>query len=154
MNKKQIEEKTEELLAPLAEHEDCLVYDVDYVKEAGEYFLRCYLTKKEGAVTIDDCVNISRELSKRLDSENFISESYTLEVSSKGLGRALTKDRHLMQEIGRSVDVKLYKAQNGVKVFTGILKSFDSKMLTIEEKETDMTFSRKEIAGVKLTLDL
>ena len=154
MNKKQIEEKTEELLTPLAEEEKCTVYDVDYVKEAGEYYLRCYLNRVEGAVTIDDCVNISRKLSDCLDTADFITDAYTLEVSSKGLGRALTKDRHLSQEIGNSIDVKLYQPRDGVKLYTGLLRSFDKDNLTIETNTTEITFTRKEIAGVKLTLDI
>lgn len=154
MNKKQIEEKTEELLTPLVQAEGLLVYDVEYIKEAGEYFLRCYLDRAEGAVTIEDCVNVNRTLSSKLDEEDYISDSYTLEVSSKGLGRALTKDRHLAQEIGQSIDVKLYKARDGVKLFSGNLKCFDKENLTVETEMQDISFLRKDIASVKLTLEL
>lgn len=153
VNKKQIEQRAEEMLVPIALENGVAVYDVEYVREAGDLFLRCFI-QKEGGVTIDHCVNVNHAMSKALDEADFIEEAYTLEVSSPGLGRRLTKDRHLEQEIGSSVDVKLYQAIDGVKVFTGALKAFDKDTVTIETDGGDLVFSRKDIASLKLTLDL
>lgn len=153
MNKKEIERRTEELLSAIAPENGVSVYDVEYVKEAGEYYLRCFISAPDG-VTIDHCVAVNHAMSRALDEADFIADAYTLEVSSPGLGRALTKDRHLAQEIGKDVDVKLYKAIEGKKVFCGRLLAFDKETVTIETEEVRTTFLRKDIAGIKLTLDL
>ena len=87
---KEIEARTEELLLPIAEENDVEIYDVEYVKEGGEWYLRAYIDKADG-VNIQDCENVSRKLSDRLDEEDFIEEAYILEVSSPGLGRPLKK---------------------------------------------------------------
>ena len=91
--RKQTEELVEKLLEPIAEAHGVRIYDVEYVKEGQEYYLRAYIDK-DGGVTIDDCVDVSHDLSDALDAADPISEAYTLEVSSPGLGRTLTKDRH------------------------------------------------------------
>ena len=93
------ETKTEELLRPIAEANQVEIYDVEYVKEGNEWFLRAYIDK-EGGVDINDCVAVSRVLSDKLDEEDFIDEAYTLEVSSPGLGRTLKKDKHLEKSLG------------------------------------------------------
>ncbi|MBR5968717.1 MAG: ribosome maturation factor RimP [Lachnospiraceae bacterium] len=152
MNKRQIEERAEAMIGPIALENGVCVYDVEYVREAGEYFLRCFIDK-EGGVTIDHCVAVNHAMSKALDEEDFIDDPYTLEVSSKGLGRSLTKDRHFAQEIGSEVDVKLYKALEGQKLFRGNLNSFDKERITITGAQGEKTFLRKEIASVKLALD-
>lgn len=97
---KEIEARTEELLLPIAEENDVEIYDVEYVKEGGEWYLRAYIDKADG-VNIQDCENVSRKLSDRLDEEDFIEEAYILEVSSPGLGRPLKKDRHLEKSLGK-----------------------------------------------------
>ena len=94
------ETKTEQLLAPIAEKCQVSVYDVEYVKEGSDYYLRAYIDKPEG-VNIQDCENVSRALSDALDAEDFIPDAYILEVSSPGLGRALKKDKHLQASIGQ-----------------------------------------------------
>lgn len=150
------ETRTEELLKPIAEANGVEIYDVEYVKEGSEWYLRCYIDKEEG-VNINDCEAVSRALSDELDKVDFIEDAYILEVSSPGLGRQLKKDKHFQRSILSEVDVKCYKPINGSKDFTGILKAFDENTLTLEmdsgkEKE-DVTFNRKDIAAVKLTLD-
>lgn len=160
MSKKEvIEKKTEEILTPIAEANGVKVYDVEYVKEGADYYLRCFIDK-EGGVNINDCENVSRAMSAKLDVDDYIEDAYILEVSSPGLGRALKKDRHLNQSIGEEVDVKLYKPLEGTKdkEFTGFLKEFTETTLTIscpisEEEDEDMIFDRKNIASIKLTLD-
>ncbi len=150
------ETRTEELLKPIAEANGVEIYDVEYVKEGSEWYLRCYIDKEEG-VNINDCEAVSRALSDELDKVDFIEDAYILEVSSPGLGRQLKKDKHFQRSLLSEVDVKCYKPINGSKDFTGILKAFDENTLTLEmdsgkEKE-DVTFNRKDIATVKLTLD-
>ena len=117
MSKKETyEAKTEELLVPIVERYQVEVYDVEYVKEAGEWYLRVYIDKPDG-VNINDCENVSRALSDVLDEEDYIEEAYILEVSSPGLGRQLKKDKHLEKSIGKDVVVKTYKAIDKCKEF-------------------------------------
>lgn len=146
------EQRTEEILLPIAEQCGVTVYNVEYVKEAGENYLRAYIDK-EGGVTIDDCEAVSRLLSPKLDEEDYIPEGYILEVSSPGLGRTLKKDRHLQYSIGQDVEVKLFKPINKVKEFEGKLKSFDENVIVIENESGEVTFERKAIAKINLALD-
>ncbi|MCR5118079.1 MAG: ribosome maturation factor RimP [Lachnospiraceae bacterium] len=145
--KKEYEEKTRKLLEPVAEENGVRIYDVEYVKEGKDYYLRCFIDK-DGGVNIQDCENVSRALSAKLDENDFISDAYILEVSSPGLGRQLKKDSHLEYSIGEDVDIKLYEALDGVKEFTGRLKSFDKDVITIEVDDGEKNISRKSIASV------
>lgn len=146
------ESRAEELLQPIVEANGCEIYDVEYVKEGGEYYLRAYIDK-EGGVNIVDCENVSRAFSEKLDEVDFISEAYILEVSSPGLGRALKKDRHLEKSIGEEVELKTYKPIDRQKDFTGILKSFDKDTVTIETEEKEIVFAKADIAIIRLALD-
>ncbi len=146
------ERKTEELLAPVAEANGVSVYDVEYVKEGGDYYLRAYIDKP-GGVNIQDCENVSRALSDSLDREDFIPDAYILEVSSPGLGRALKKDRHLRASIGEEVEIKLFKPVDRCREFAGILDSFDNDVLVLKTAEGTRTFERADIALVRLALD-
>lgn len=146
------EQKTEELLLPITAKHNVEIYDVEFVKEAGEWYLRAYIDK-EGGVSILDCEAVSRELSDALDVADYIDESYILEVSSPGLGRTLKKDKHLEKSIGEEVEIKTYKPIGKCKEFSGILKAFDKDTITIEMNDTDMVFQRAEIAIVRLALD-
>ena len=122
----QYETGAEELLTPIAAANGVRIYDVEYVREGKDYYLRCYIDK-DGGVTIGDCENVSRLLSDALDVDDPIKDPYTLIVSSPGLGRALTKDRHLQQSIGQDVEVHLYKPHplTGEKDIRGELMDFD-----------------------------
>ena len=153
MSKKEsYEAKTEELLLPIVSANGVEIYDVEYVKEGCEYYLRAYIDKPDG-VNINDCENVSRALSDALDEADFIPDAYILEVSSPGLGRTLKKDRHLEKSIGLDVEVKLYKPLNGTKEYEGVLESFDESTLTISIEEEQFTFNRSDIAVIKLALD-
>ena len=127
------ESKTEALLMPIAQRWGVSIYDVEYVKEGSEYYLRAYIDKPEG-VTIQDCENVSRALSDELDREDFIPDAYILEVSSPGLGRTLKKDKHLQAALGQQVEIRLFKAVDQCKEFAGILESFDGDQITIDRK--------------------
>ena len=156
------ESKTEQLLSPIAEKYGVEIYDVEYVKEGKDWYLRAYIDKPEG-VNIIDCENVSRALSDALDVEDFIPDAYILEVSSPGLGRALKKDRHLEKSLGAEVEIKTYKPMDGQKEFAGILKAYDADTVTIlqgedraeedREKSRERIFARTDIALIRLALD-
>ena len=144
------EAKTEELLLPIAEENGVEIYDVEYVKEGSDWYLRAYIDKENG-ITVDDCEEVSRALSDLLDEEDLISENYILEVSSPGLDRPLKKEKDFARSIGKDVEVKLFKAINKEKEFVGILKAYDEDTVTLEmEDETEMQFKRSDIARIRL----
>ena len=127
--------------------------DVEYVKEAGTWYLRAYIDK-EGGITVDDCEVINRKLSDWLDEEDFIEESYILEVSSPGLGRPLKKEKDFVRSIGKEVDVKLYKALNKQKDYTGVLEAYDKNTVTLGmEDGSQIVFNRPDIALIRLAFD-
>ena len=146
------ESRTEELLAPIAEANNVEIYDVEYVKEGSDYYLRAYIDKPEG-VNILDCENVSRALSEALDRADFIPDAYILEVSSPGLGRTLKKDKHLQKSLGEEVEIKLFKPIEKRKEFSGTLDAFDENSITITEDGTQQTFARADIALIRLALD-
>lgn len=150
--REEYETRTEQLLASIAESCQVSVYDVEYVKEGSDYYLRAYIDKPEG-VNIQDCENVSRALSDALDAEDFIPDAYILEVSSPGLGRTLKKDKHLQASIGQEVEIKLFKPIDKRKEFSGTLESFDREAIVIKEGETFRTFQRSDVALVRLAFD-
>ena len=150
--KKEYEEKTVKLLEPITAECGVRIYDVEYVKEGKDYYLRCYIDK-DGGVNIEDCERVSRALSAKLDEEDFISEAYILEVSSPGLGRQLKKDSHLEYSLGEDVDISLYEAVYGAKEHTGKLKTFDKENITIEADGEELVFKRKAIARISQHVD-
>lgn len=147
------EKRTEKLLEPILAANHFELYDVEYVKEGSNWYLRAYIDK-EGGITVDDCELVSRELSDLLDKEDFIPDSYILEVSSPGLGRQLKKDKHFERSIGEEVEIKLYKPINKKKEFTGILTGYNQDVIKIQiDDQTEMELPRKDIAMVRLTID-
>lgn len=149
---KTYEARTEALLEPIAEANGVGIYDVEFVKEGSDWFLRAYIDKPEG-VNIIDCENVSRALSDALDREDFIPEAYILEVSSPGLGRTLKKDKHLKMSIGQEVELKLYRPIEKCKEFSGILKGFDAEQITVEDQGQERSFARTQVALIRLALD-
>ncbi len=152
--KEDIEKRTETAVLPILDELGFELWDVGYVKEGADMFLRVFIDKP-GGITIDDCVDVSRKLSDILDADDFIEDAYTLEVSSPGLGRKLVKDREYGKSIGRDVDVKFYKSIDGVKEITGKLEAFDAATVTISDTSPPgtHTYNRSEIASVKLHID-
>lgn len=147
------EQKTKKLLEDILQANNFELYDVEYVKEAGNWFLRAYIDKEDG-ITLDDCELVSRELSDLLDKEDFISDSYILEVSSPGLGRQLKKDKHFERSIGEEVEIKLYKAIDKQKEWVGILTDFNSDTLIIQiDDQSQMEIPRNNIAIARLTFE-
>ena len=138
-----------QLAAPVVEQAGCSLWDVEYVKEAGEWFLRVYIDK-EGGISIDDCEAVSRPLSDLLDEADPIEGSYTFEVSSAGADRVLRKPEHFSQEQGQEVEVKLYRPRDGRKDFVGMLQSWRDGDVTLDVGGEPITFEKKEIALVRL----
>lgn len=149
---KTYESRTEALLTPIVEAKGIDIYDVEYVKEGSDWYLRAYIDKP-GGVDINDCETVSRALSDALDKEDFIEEAYILEVSSPGLGRTLKKDKHLLKSLGEEVEVKTYKPVDDCKEFSGILKAYDDKTITIETDNKEICFAKSDVALIRLALD-
>lgn len=152
MSKSEIEKKTEEYILPILDELHFILWDVEFVKEGGEYFLRAYIDK-EGGISLDDCTEVSRRMNDILDSDEYIDVPYTFEVSSPGLTRVLKKDRELQNSIGRDVDVTTYQKIDGAKEFTGILKSFDKDHVLLSFGDSEMNFDRKNISKIRLSPD-
>ncbi len=152
MTKSEIEKKTEEYILPILDELHFILWDVEFVKEGGEYFLRAYIDK-EGGISLDDCTEVSRRMNDILDSDEYIDVPYTFEVSSPGLTRVLKKDRELQNSIGRDVDVTTYQKIDGAKEFTGILKSFDKDHVLLSFGDSEMNFDRKNISKIRLSPD-
>ena len=152
MGKENYEEKTEKLLEPIVKAFGFKTVDVEYVKEGTEYYLRAYIDK-EGGITIEDCEKVSRKLEEVLDAEDFIPNAYILEVSSPGLGRQLKKEKHFLSNIGEKVDVRLFKALDKVKEFTGVLKSYEDGRFVFDIDGKDVELSQSAIAKINLHVD-
>ena len=150
--REEYESRTEAFLLPVLAEHNFELWDVEYVKEAGTWYLRAYIDK-EGGIAVDDCEVISRILSDWLDQTDFIEDSYILEVSSPGLGRPLKKERDFERSLGEEVEIRLYKAQNKQKEFTGILKAYDKETVTIETAEGELVFERPDLALIRLAFD-
>lgn len=150
--REEYERKTEQLLEPILKENNFELYDVEFVKEAGTFYLRAFIDK-EGGININDCELVSRRLSDLLDEKDFIPDAYILEVSSPGLGRALKKDKHFEKSIGEEVEIKLFKAIDKQKEFTGFLESFNDEVIVIsDEQENELEFERSNIASVRLVV--
>ena len=139
------------LALPVVEGAGCKLWDVEYVKEAGQWFLRVYIDK-EGGVSIDDCEAVSRPLSDLLDQADPIEGSYTFEVSSAGADRALKKPEHFAAFQGAEVEVRLYRPREGRKEFVGLLRGFEDGNVTLDANGSETVFTKKEIALVRLYL--
>ena len=150
--REQYEQQTEELLLPIIESHGFELVDVEYVKEAGTWYLRAYIDKP-GGITVDDCEVVSRAFSDILDEKDYIEDTYIFEVSSPGLGRPLKKDKDFARSIGEEVEIRTYRAIDRQKEFIGILTEYDKDTVTIEyEDETTQKFDRNDIALIRLAL--
>ena len=151
---KKITELTAELAAPAIAEQGCTLWDVEYVKEAGTWYLRILLDK-EGGVDILDCEEISRKVSDLLDEADPIEGSYTLEVGSAGAERALKRPSDFQRFLGIPVLVKLYRAREGRKEFSGYLKSYDEATgdVTVTVGKQELVFPKQETALVRLRVE-
>ena len=140
---------TAKLAEPVVAAQGCTLWDVEYVKEAGSYFLRVYIDKENG-VSIEDCEAVSRVLSDLLDEADPIVEPYTFEVSSAGADRTLKKPEHFSAFQGHMVEVRLYKAKDGIKSFTGVLSAYQDGDVTLTIGEALALFPKQDVAQVRL----
>ena len=137
---------TAKLAEPIAQEQGCTLWDVEYVKEAGTWFLRVYIDK-EGGVSINDCEAVSRPLSDKLDEVDPIEGSYVLEVGSAGADRVLKKPEHFAAFIGSVVEVRLYRNRDGKKEFVGVLEQYENGDVQLED---GLRFEKKDVAQVRL----
>jgi len=144
-----IEEKVEALIEGNITKLGYNLYDVEYVKEGKDYFLKVYIDNPKG-ITLEDCELVSDNITELLDKEDYIKEQYFLEVSSPGIERILRKDIHLKDNIGGKVQIKLFKPVDGKKQYIGILKDFNEENIIIDE---DVEIARKNIAQIKTIFD-
>lgn len=147
-----IEDKVENLIKTKVQELGYNLYDVEYVKEGKDYFLRIYIDKDNG-ITLDDCENVSNNITEILDNADYIKEQYFLEVSSPGVERVLKKDKHLKSNIGTNIQVKLFKPFNGQKQYEGILKDFDNNIIKIETASEILEIERQNIGQIKTIFD-
>ena len=147
-----ITEKVTQMALPIVEAHGCTLWDVEYVREGSEYFLRLYLDK-EGGVDINDCEAISRAMDPILDEEDPIPESYHFEVCSAGLERPLKRPSDFERFMGEPIMVKLYRPRNGLKEIPGILRGYENGCVTMEAGKETITFQKSEVALVRLRVE-
>jgi len=154
MTKKEMyENKTETLITPLIKANNFELVDVEYVKEGSTSYLRVYIDKEDG-ITVEDCTLLSREFNLILDEKDYIDDTYIFEVSSPGLMRPLKKDKDFQRNLGKQVEIKLFKSLDKQKEFEGELKSFDKdNIVVMMEDEKEITFKRIDIALIRLAFD-
>ena len=145
-----IEEKVTKLVEPIIENLGYELYDVEYSKEGKNYFLRIFIDSKNG-IDLDDCEKVNNEIMEDLDNANYIKEQYFLEVSSPGIERILRKEKHLEQNIGNEIVIKLFKKdEEGKKEYQGILKKYTEQDIIIEDNENKQKqINRKNISQIK-----
>lgn len=137
---------------PIVEEKGCTLWDVEYVREGSERYLRLYIDKV-GGVSIDDCEAIARAVDPILDAEDPIPESYHFEVCSAGLERALKRPSDFARFLGSAVLVKLYRPRNGLKEIPAILRGYEDGRITVEAGKETITFEKSEVALVRLRVE-
>ena len=142
-----IEEKIEDLTSKTINDLGYDLYDVEYVKEGKDYFLRIYIDSEKG-IDLDDCEKVSDSITELLDKEDYIKEQYFLEVSSPGIERTLRKEKHLIANKGNEVQIKLFKPFEGQKQYKGILKDFNNEYIIIFN-DIEIQIDRKNISQIK-----
>ena len=147
-----VTELVAEFARPIVEAHGCELWDVEYVREGSDYFLRLYLDK-EGGVNIDDCEAVSRAVDPILDEKDPIPGSYHFEVCSAGLERVLKRPSDFQRFLGSPITVKLYRPRNGLKEIPCVLKGYDAGKLTVEAGKETITFEKSEVAQVRLRVE-
>ena len=144
-----IEGKVENLIKDQIEKIGYELYDVLYIKEGPNKILRIVIDSPKG-ISLDDCEKVNNEIKETIDTANPIEEQYFLEISSPGIERVLRKDKHLEQNIGKDINVKLFKKdENGAKEYLGTLKEFNQNEIIIETEEQEIKIERKNISQIK-----
>ena len=147
-----VTEQVAEFARPIVEAQGCQLWDVEYVREGSDYFLRLYIDK-QGGVDIDDCEAISRAMDPILDEKDPVPGSYHFEVCSAGLERALKRPGDFERFMGSPITVKLYRPYNGLKELPCVLRGYDSGKLTVESGKETITFEKSQVALVRLRVE-
>ena len=146
-------DRVAEIARPVVEAEGLSLWDVEYVREAGTWYLRVFIDK-DGGVSIDDCERVSRRLDPILDEEDPIPDSYVFEVGSAGADRELKRPRDFEQFMGSDVEVKLYRPVEGVKRWTGTLCGYEDGAVMIRQGERTLSFTKEQVAQVRLAVTI
>ena len=147
-----ITEQVTQFAQPIVEENGCTLWDVEYVREGSERYLRLYIDKV-GGVDIDDCVRVHRAVDPILDEKDPIAESYHFEVCSAGLERTLKRPGDFQQFMNSPILVKLYRPRNGLKEIPGILRGYEDGRITVEAGKETITFEKSEVALVRLRVE-
>lgn len=149
-----IEEKIENRISKIIDDLGYKLYDVQYAKEGKDYFLRIFIEKEDGEITLDDCENVNNAITDILDEEDYIKEQYFLEVSSTGVEKIIRKEKHLKENIGELITIKLFKPIENSKEYIGKLIKYDENKLIIElNQEKEIEIERKNISLIKKFYD-
>ena len=146
-------DKIAEIARPVVEEEGCSLWDVEYVREAGTWYLRVFIDR-DGGVSIDDCERVSRRLDPILDEEDPIPDSYVFEVGSAGADRELKRPRDFEQFMGSEVEVKLYRPVDGSKHHTGTLSGYEDGAVSLSVGEKTLHFPKEQVAQVRLYVSI
>ena len=147
-----VTEQVEAFARPIVEENGCKLWDVEFVREGSEQFLRLYIDK-DGGVDIDDCERIHRAVDPVLDEKDPIQQSYHFEVCSAGLERALKRPADFEQFMGSPILIKLYRPKNGLKEFPAVLRGYEDGRITAEAGKETLTFEKSEVALVRLRVE-
>lgn len=142
----------EALLLPITERLGLSVWDIEFVKEGPEYYLRVYIDKENGGIGIDDCEAVSRALSDELDRVDPIEQEYVLEVSSAGMDRQLKRESDFLRYIGHEVDIKLYAPLCGTKEMTARLDGYSEGVITIDYEGQSLEIELAKTVSVRLAV--
>ena len=152
-----IEEKIENLVKQKIEDLGYELYDVQYVKEGQNYILRIFIEKPNGSIDLNDCEKVNDGINDLLDNANYIKDQYFLEVSSTGVEKILRKDKHLNDNIGKEVQISLFKQIDILgkkqKEIIGILKEFDENNIMLQLDKEEISINRKDISQIKTVFD-
>ena len=146
-------DKVSKIARPIVEEEGCTLWDVEYVREAGTWYLRVFIDK-DGGVSIDDCERVSKRLDPILDEEDPIPDSYVFEVGSAGADRELKRPGDFEQFMGSEIEVKLFHPVGGSKHYTGTLAAYENGAVSLAQGETILNFTKDQIAQVRLYVSI
>lgn len=155
MAKKKITQQVEELIEGFVDEENLEIWNVEFVKEVKDWFLRVYIDTPFGSeqgISLDECEKISRYLSEKLDELDLIEQNYFLEVASPGLERELVRREHFERYVGSDIEIKLYKAVDGNKTVKGILRDIDEDVIAVECDDKTFEIPMQQIAKAKLAV--
>lgn len=145
-----IESKVQELVGNIIQNIGYTIYDLQYVKEGKDYYLRIFIESISGTeITLEDCEKVSNDINEELDKADFIKEQYFLEVSSTGIEKNLRKKEHYVKQVGNEIEVKLYKAINNSKQLVGILKKVEDDYIILETDNKEVNINFKDISASK-----